>query len=208
MNDSHLRTIEEVQQLTQEYASYSQSKNGLGNVLGGIVGLTIVLVNGLIGPGLLTAILTIGLTICWLIGKEVIRRWLYRPFGNALEVWEPGARKWHKWSVAFVTLVAIGVWIFFIASGGIAKPQGWLYLLFVAIMPWIAWRYLRTVNEFVVGVFLLCACAVTSAGGAYGLLGWWWVGLFAVVMLYMGIIEHRKFRKLAAQLQAQRTVEE
>ncbi|GCE21060.1 hypothetical protein [Dictyobacter kobayashii] len=168
MNDTPLRSIEEVQKLTQEYASYSQSKNGLGNVLGGVAGLAIVFANGVIGPGLLTAILTIGFTICWLVGKEVIRRKVYRSFGEARELWSPAARRWHRWAISFLILVVIVVWIIFIAFGGLAKPQGWLYLLFVASMPWIAWRYLRTTSEFVVGVFFLCACAVTSMGAHTG----------------------------------------
>ncbi|MBE3558212.1 MAG: hypothetical protein IMW89_03185 [Ktedonobacteraceae bacterium] len=208
MNSSALRTIDEVQQLTQEYASYSQSKNGLGNVLGGVVGLAIYLVNGLIGPGLLTALLTIGLTLTWLVGKEFIRRRFYRVFGEAQEVWTPQARRWHTGSIAFTALICVGVGVAFIWLGGLREPSGWLYLLFCAVMPWIAWRYLRTPNEFTVGIFLLCACAVTSAGGAYGLLYGSWAAFFSVLMLLKGIDEHRKFRALAIRLQAQWMVQE
>ncbi|WP_338257233.1 hypothetical protein [Dictyobacter halimunensis] len=208
MKDTPLRRTEEVQRLTQEYASYSQSRNGLGNVLGGVVGLIIVLLNGLVGPGFWTAVLTIGLTFGWLVGKEIIRHRVYLSLGMARELWSPRERKYHTWSVLFVALISIGVCVVFILLGGPTKPQGWLYLFFVALMPWISWRYLRTSNEFVVGVFLLCACAVTSAGGSYGLLGWWWVGLVALLMVYAGIVEHRRYGRLVAQLQAQRMVDE
>ncbi len=203
MNQVQLPDIEKVQRLTQEYASYSQSRNGLGNALGGAIGIIIYLVNGLSGGGLLVASLTIGLTIFWLIGKEVIRRRLYRPFGTAKEIWSPKMRRYHQWSVAFVALVALGVWIFYAWNGWLLHSSTWPYLLFVAVMPWIAWYYLRAPEEFVVGIFLLCACAVTSVGGTYGLLEAFWVPIAAICLLFKGLYEHRKFRTLTANLQMQ-----
>jgi hypothetical protein len=120
MDETH--TLERVQQLTQDYASYSQSRNGLGKVLGGVVGLIVALANGLIGPGWLTASLTIGLTIAWLISKEVIRRHFYQRFGEARERWVNDARRMHIGQVAFVLLVAVGATLGFIALGGLALP--------------------------------------------------------------------------------------
>jgi len=208
MNHTDLRSIEEVQQLTQEYASYSRSRNGLGNVLGGGAGLAICLANGLFGPGMLTTIFTIGLTVVWLVGKEVMRKWLYRRFGEAQEVWPKKARRWHIGLVISLTLIIGGVCIAFIVLGGLTRPQGWLYLFFAVVMPCIAWRYLRTSAEFIVGVFLLCACAVTSVGSAYGLAFSWWAALASLLMLLSGIYEHRKFLRLVVHLQAQRVMEE
>jgi hypothetical protein len=208
-------TLERVQQLTQDYASYSQSRNGLGKVLGGVVGLIVALANGLIGPGWLTASLTIGLTVAWLISKEVIRRHFYQRFGEARERWVNDARRMHIGQVAFVLLVAVGATLGFIALGGLAHSQGWIYVFFVLVMPWVAWRYLRSADEFTVGVFLLCASAVTGAGGAYGPIysSWWtlmstWAAMCSLWLLSSGMREHRQFRKLEIQFQELHKVEE
>jgi hypothetical protein len=210
MNTTDLRTIETVQQLTQEYASYSQSRNGWGKVLGGIAGLIICAFNVLVGPGLLTAVCTIVLTVAWLIGKEMIRKRFYQRFGEAQEVWSSSARRRQMGLVAFVSLIVIGVCVFFISLNGLSLPQGWLYVFFIVAMPWIVWRYLRSHDEFSVGVFLLCACAVTSDGGAYGpAFSWWgglislWVALVSLWLLRSGFAEHRQFRLLEVQLEAQ-----
>ncbi|QBD76866.1 hypothetical protein EPA93_12970 [Ktedonosporobacter rubrisoli] len=208
MESYSLRSLKEVQQLTQEYASYSQSKGGLGHVLGGVVGLAIYLLNGLVGPGLLTAILTIALTLSWLFGKEILRRLLYRKFGQAQEIWTAEARKWHRGTIIFIILIFAIVGIVYIWLSRMSKPSDWLYMLFVVAMPLIAWRYLRTWEEFSVGIFLLCACAVTGGGGAYGLLDGPWVAGIALIMIFKGFREHSKFRALAARLQAQLMVKE
>jgi hypothetical protein len=204
VNDTKLRSIRAAQQLTQEYASYSQSRNGLGNVLGGVAGLAIYVANGLLGPGLLTAAITIGLTLLWLIGKELIRRRLYRPFGEAREIWAPTARRWH---IAIVTILAsliLGMLIWGIISGRFADARMWPAFLIYALIPAIAWRYLRTINEFLIGVPLLIACAYTSIGGAFGFWDQLQIPLYAAVMIAVGIAEHRQFRVIAARLRAQR----
>ncbi len=197
-----MRDLAETQRLAQEYASYSQSRNGLGNVLGGVAGLLVYLTGVLLGPGLPTAIITIGLTIAWLIGKEVIRRRVYRTFGDARERWSPVQRRLHIGLTAFVALVALGIWGLFLVKGQVGNPRGWPYLAFIAAMPFITWLYLRTPYEFIIGVFLVCASAVTSAGGAYGLSAWyaWFVPICAALMLVLGVQEHRRYAALTAQL--------
>ena len=204
MNDMQLRSIRAAQQLTQEYASYSQSRNGLGNVLGGVAGLVIYVANGLLGPGLPTAAITIGLTVLWLIGKEVIRRRLYRSFGEAREIWAPTARTWHIAIVILLAGLIFGMLIWGIFSGRFANVRMWPAFLIYAAIPVISWRYLRSINEFLIGVPLLIACAYTSMGGAGGFWDQLQIPLYAAVMIAIGIAEHRQFQVLAARLRAQR----
>jgi hypothetical protein len=204
MDETQMRSIQEAQQLTQEYSSYSQSRNGLGNVLGGSVGLGIYLVNGLLGPGLLTATLTIGAVVLWLIGKELIRRRLYQSFGEAREIWSPTARRWHIAIVAILALLVIVILSWSIVDGRFYEPRNWPGLLIYAAMPVIAWRYLRTITEFLIGVPLLIACAYTSMGGAFGFWDQLQIPIYAAVMIAIGIAEHRQFRVIAARLRAQR----
>lgn len=209
MQEAQSQSLVEVQKVTSEYASYSQSKNGLGNLLGGVVVLIVYLLNALLGHGWLTTLLTIVLTIGWLVGKEVIRQRLYRRFGMAQERWPEKMRRSHLLSAIFTTICIAFVWGVFLLKLYLS-PWMWLFaLLSVVLTPWIGWRYLRGTNEFVVGTFLLIACIVVSAGGVFqptSLEGWGGTLLFpltGLIMIIGGFNEHRAFQKLAARLQSQ-----
>jgi Na+/proline symporter len=99
-----------------------------------------------------------------------------------------------------------------VQAGRLSEPRFWPYMLIVAFIPLIAWRFLRTTSEFIVGVFLLAASAVTSVGGAYTLGGaalrpdngllFGFVPIAAVALIGLGIYEHRRFRTLRDQLHA------
>src|SRR5579864_4476036 len=96
-----------MQQLTQEYASFSQSRSGLGNVLGGVAGLIVSIAIALRWHGPVVAALTVGVTVAWLVGKEIIRRRFYRPFGEAREIWPASQRREHVVGVSvFVVVLA------------------------------------------------------------------------------------------------------
>ncbi|HEU4323833.1 MAG TPA: hypothetical protein VFS21_11855 [Roseiflexaceae bacterium] len=206
MSEAQMQRIQAAQELTREYASYTHSRSGLGNVLGGIAGLVVYFSGLLWGPGVATAAVTIVATVVWLVGKEVLRRRVYQAFGAAREPWPASARRLQIGLVTFLTLVTIGILVVVGLEGSFGEPRFWPYILFVAAIPPIAWCFLRTSNEFIVGVFLLCACAVTSAGGAYDLAGiglaFFGVPIVSVVLLVLGVQEHRHFLGLRARLRA------
>ncbi len=206
MPDAQLRRLQAAQELTAEYASYAQRRSGLGHVLGGVAGLSAYLVGLLYGPGAATAAVTIGATIAWLIGKELLRRQVYQAFGTAREPWPRPERRLQIGLTAFLALVALGVLAALVLDGRAADPSRWPYMLFVALTPLVAWRLLRTPGEFIVGVFLLCACAVTSAGGAYSLDGtgllFISVPIAAAALVILGVREHRQFLALRDRLRA------
>lgn len=211
MDGMHMNDLAKVQRLAEEYASYSVSKGGLANVLGGIAGIVIYLLNGLLGRGIWTTVLTIVLTISWLAGKELLRNFLYRPFGKAREKWSEGQRRGQLWVARFFILVAVLSWLMFgdgYFLGKISLIQLVLGLAIVTSTPWLAWRYLHNTDEMMVGVFLLVSCALVSVGSLLGegITAWLvaaWMPLYALMLLWRGIEEHRQFRRLARQLQAQ-----
>jgi hypothetical protein len=215
MDDAYRRQAEQVQRLAEEYASYSASKSGLGNVLGGIAGIAIYLLNGLLGRSLWTTILTIGLTIAWLGGKEVLRARLYQPFGTVQEISTLSTKKFLSWVIGLSAFTALGIWVlawvaFLNPRLGIGPIRLVLALVCATSMPWLGWRYLRTLDEFMVGFFLLICCAITSLGSAMvppgieGWLGTLWVPIYALILIKRGIVEHRAFRHLARAFQVRK----
>ncbi len=213
----NMQEIQQRQQFAEEYASFAQSRNGLGKVIGGLVGIVVILTGTLLGGGLTTAVVTIGATGVWLVAKEVLRARLYQPYGVAAEQWRAENRRTHNWAVAVVALVAAAIIAFVIWRGDLDSPTDWVYLFFVAAMPLITWRFLRTPLEFIVGVFLLAACAVHGAGGAYSLvpiaalslaeigmlLATWSPFLGAFYLVWLGIREHRDFQRLTRRMEMQ-----
>lgn len=206
MTETYTRSIAEMQQLTHEYASFSQSRSGLGNVLGGAAGLIAFAAIWLLGHGLLAAALVIGATALWLVGKEIIRSRLYRPFGNACETWPPNQRRGHVATVALIAAVLaafMGVILARTLSGVTPWSIGLPYLIFCVVTPWVAWRYLRTINEFMVGFYLLFASAIVGAGFSPSLLLFGAiVPLYSLMLIALGLKEHRQFQQLAGRLRA------
>lgn len=211
MNSASMNDFAEVQRLAEEYASYSVSKGGLANVLGGIAGIMIYLLNGLLGRGFWTTVLTIVLTLSWLVGKELFRTFLYRPFGDAREMWSEERRRRQVWVIRFFIVVAIFFW--FISWDGyflgkVSLVQLVSGFIVATSMPWVASRYLHNTDEMMVGAFLFMSCALVCVGSLLGegLNAWAvaaWMPLYALMLLWRGIGEHRQFRHLARQLQAQ-----
>ncbi|GCE21246.1 hypothetical protein [Dictyobacter kobayashii] len=205
MNNLQMDTIQKAQRVTQDYASYSWRKNGLGTTLGGIIGIAIYLVNLLFSPGLVTTALTIGLTIGWLIGKEVIRQRLYRTFGYAQELWPSRSRWSHFFSIVLVELCIAGCWYVFLSKLHSQLLYWILAAVSLLVIPWICWRYLRNGDEFVIGVFLLVACIINSVGTTMPhtieqVSGTLVFPLIGLGMIVRGIQEHREFRSLSALL--------
>jgi hypothetical protein len=210
MIDMQRERLQAVQNLTREYASYSQHRSGLGNVLGGVAGLLAYLVGLLYGPGATTAVVTGVVTLSWLIGKEVIRRRVYQAYGAARAHWSAADRRFQLGLCLFLGAISLWVIVVQVQAGRLTEPRFWPYILIVALIPLIAWRFLRTTSEFIVGVFLLAASAVTSAGSAYTFGGtalrpdnallFVFVPIAAIALIVVGLAEHRRFRTLRDQL--------
>jgi hypothetical protein len=203
-----MRDATEVQRLAEEYASYSISKGGLANVLGGIAGIIIYLLNGLLGRGIWITVLTIALTLSWLGGKELLRTLLYRPFGDVREKRSEGQRRGQIVLARFFMLIVVLLWFAFGVGyfrGTITLIQLVLGLAVATSTPWVAWRYLHNTDEIMVGTFLLVSCSLVSVGSLLGegLSAWVvaaWMPIYALMLLWRGLDEHQQFRRLARQL--------
>ena len=87
--------------------------------------------------------------------------------------------------------------------GRFADVGMWPAVPIYTAIPTIAWRYCRTVNEFLIGVPLLIFCGYISMGGACGFWDQLQHRLYAAVVIAIGIVEHRPFQALAAKLRVQ-----
>src|SRR5579871_1191393 len=97
MDELSFHQAQQVQHFTQQYASYSARKSGLGSVLGGLVGITIYFINGLPSHSFWSTLLTIGLTLTWLAGKEILRTYVYQRFGRVRENPSSSTRTLRTW---------------------------------------------------------------------------------------------------------------
>jgi hypothetical protein len=218
MNTSTLQHISQQQSFAEEYASYSLSRGGIGKVLGGVIGIFIILWGTLMGAGTWTAVITISLTFVWLFGKEVIRAKLYRPFGDAVQMRDPAEHQTHLFVTGFVTVVSLFVLVTQLTLGReLDQPQTWIYLFFSALLPVLTLFFLKTSTEFIVGVFLLAACAVHGAGANYSLIpanfsltelgmiaATWSPFLGSLILIRTGWQEHQRFQVLKTKLRNMR----
>jgi hypothetical protein len=195
-------TIADLQQLTQEYAGFARSRAGLGNVLGGVVGLIVFGAVWRFGSNLVTAILAVGLTLVWLVGREVLRQRLYRRFGQARELWTGSQRRAHRFLAIILTAALLGFAVVIIAGGWLAKPVGWPYLIFCLVTPFIVWRSLFTIPEMILGFDLLFVSAIIASGHTPNLLGLLAGPAYALALIPLGLQEHRQFHALERRLQA------
>lgn len=198
----------QLEALTRDYARYSRSAGGLAAVLGGVLCLIAYLLGGLVT---LTPALRFGLVLIpffWLLAKELMVRHYYQRFGRVEERLTRSEQWSHRGYTAFTGLVCLAI---VIGIASVVEPIGDKpltagiigYLLVVIALPYIVWRWLRGTYDYAIGTFLFCQAAVVMAGGNYPLLS---VGLIfafvAVMMIWVGVRDHRHFLRIAAQLGA------
>lgn len=207
MQSHNLRSLKETQQLTHEYASYSLSRNGLGNVLGGIAYLVTFLISEVMASGIWTSVMTLALLMMWVIGKEIIRLQVYQAFGLARLKRSFDKQVLRIFSVGAFALIAVGLWLVIIEQGWLPDPRAWLLLPLLTAMPWIAWNYLRTAGEVVIALPLSIAVldpVVIQFGDRIELI----MLIIATTLIVIGIVEHLHFRSLAARLQSYQHMED
>ncbi|HZR41353.1 MAG TPA: hypothetical protein VFB12_14625 [Ktedonobacteraceae bacterium] len=199
MEKSALPAIEEVQRLTRDYASYAHRRGGLGNVLGGLVMLAVVLLILLSKADLLIALITPGLMLSWLVGKELLRSYLYTPLGRATERRSVAMQWFHLLRVCLGVLLLGGIAVSVVIQRSLAFHQWWPLLVFLLLTPWIAWRYLRSGIEYLLGLFLLLVSLLASIGSdmrSYVVVAL----LLAFLSILLGLYEHLRFRSLVKEV--------
>ena len=199
--------VDELRDLTRQYARFHRNAAGLGNVIGGALALGSYLAGALLTLAPWHRVVFALVPLAWILAKEGLRRRFYQRYGQVRPLPDPTEQRWHWFRTGFVALTSLGV-VGFVAwrvlTVGIPGPALPVvtYVLFVAAMPLLVWHTMRTVEEFVVGVFLVCQAAVVSAGGHYAFgVATAWVPLVAIGAVLAGIDQHRRFVRLAHRLE-------
>ena len=196
------------QRLTAEYARYATNAAGLGIVAGGALALAAYIAHGwapLSGWG--RALLALS-PVVWIVVKELLRRRLYQRYGRVRPAAERGEERWHRFRTLFVAGVSVLVLVTVAPRLWSEPARLWptlLYLTFVAALPALVWWFMRSSEEFIIGVFLVCQAAVASGGGHYAPSAANAVFLLAAAVgIGVGLSQHRAFRRLERELAALR----
>lgn len=195
-------------ELTREYSRFSGNAGGLSAVGGGLLCLASYTAGGLFPVTPLLRAALIATPILWLIGKQWMASRYYQRFGQVEELTTASERKlrlvFAGCTALVCLLVAAGMLHRLAPLGGEPWSMGAAgYMLTVLALPYIVWRWLRSPLDFVVGVFLLCQAALAFDGRSYSL--WSSAVVFpvaALILISMGIRDHRKFRALEAEIRS------
>lgn len=195
--------MEQLSEVTRQYARFSRSAAGLGSVLGGVLTLVAYFVGALVTLNPWIRLCLAATPLLWILGKEALQRRYYQRFGRVVERESRGERRWRIAWTAFVALVStiiVGATVAAMWSQWQVDARVIGYLAFLGAMPVLAWRFMRTPWEFIIGVFLVAQAAVVLAGGNYELGQQIQAPIVAVVLIGMGIREHLQFRSLLRRI--------
>lgn len=190
-------------ELTRRYARFSVSAGGLGSALGGALVLVTYFVGALVPDLSLGARLALASApLLWIAAKELLRGRYYQRFGRVDEARTVSDRRLHLWLTLFTTAVSVViVAVVLIAGRGRPWDAGTLgYLGYVVAMPFLVWYFMRTPLEFVAGVFLVSQAALMLGGSSYGLWEQPQAPIGGLVLLVMGVRQHREFLGLDREL--------
>jgi hypothetical protein len=184
----------------EQYASFSQTHGGLGNILGGGVFIAVHFVTWYIKPGIVFATLIFSLAAIYLIGKEVIRKTVYLRFGNPREIWSKGVTFCHTGMIISFAILALTGWLTRILKGTITLQQLILLLLLTGI-PVIIWRCMRSLVDFIAGFLLLDACLFAASGQQLSFMVQYPLAfpLIGLGLAVIGFFEHREYGEYLKQ---------
>jgi len=187
--------------LTAEYSRYSRNAGGLGNVIGGTLCAIAFLLDRLTTLPYAARLALAATPFVWIATKESLRRRLYQRFGVVEEAWTPKERRTHRrrngiLAAASVLLVAI------MLNYARFAPQSQVlgFVAMIVAMPILSARFLRSREEFKVGVVLFCQAAVMLSGGRLGYLVFAAALVFSTSAIAVGLRQHRAFRRIAREL--------
>lgn len=205
---AHPNDARRLGELTRRYARFSVSAGGLGSVLGGVLVLVTYFVGALVAD-LSTAarILMAAAPLVWIAAKELLRWHYYQRLGRVAESRTRSDRRWHLGFTLFtlaVSVVIIAVVLVRDGPAAFASFESLGYLAFVAAMPLLVWFFMRTPLEFIVGVFLVAQAALMLGGSNYELGQQLQAPIIAIVLIVIGIRQHREFIDLSRQLDSLR----
>jgi|SRR5690554_2161125 len=193
--------------LTRRYARFSVSAGGLGSVLGGALVIVAYLVGALVPePSTGVRFALASAPLVWIAVKELLRSRYYQRHGRVEEARSGADERLHLGLTLFTAVVSVGVFAFVVARAwpGPFDAGTVGYLAYVAAMPLLVWLFMRTPLEFVAGVFLVAQAALMLAGGSYRLGEQPQAPVAGVVLVVLGVLQHREFLRLERDLRSLR----
>lgn len=198
--------LAEVQALTRDYSRYSRSAGGLSAVFGGAFCLLSYLLGAMLTITPLLTLILFVIPVAWLVLKQVAAGLYQQRHGRVQELSVIPQRR-----IRILLLVGVVVVIAIVAIGKVIEIQPFgaapwslakaLHLTMLIAIPIIAWRYLHTPLDLVVGGFLFCQASLALLGHAYPL---WSSGIVfvpaAIAMIVIGLREHQKFHFIDQRL--------
>lgn len=205
--------LDELAELTRDYARYSRSAGGLAAVLGGVFCLLSYLLGGLWPSTLALRIVLAALPLVWLLAKQGMAHRYYQRFGHVEEQETAVERRTHRFALGMALVVAALVTGSAFSHGMRLAPGVIGYLVLIWMLVLAIWRWLRSPLDFIVGVFLFCQAGLLCLGRVYPVLGTaaahdafplallaLLFPLVALLMIAHGVADHRRFLKLHVRL--------
>jgi hypothetical protein len=193
-----LHDLDRRRALTAEYSRYSRNAGGLGSLVGGALCAIAFLLDRMTTLPNAARFALAATPLVWIAVKEWLRRRLYQRFGVVEEAWTPEERRMHHrrtgvLAVASGLLVAVA---FYYAR--FAQVIG--FVAMIIAMPIFSARFLRSREEFRVGVLLFCQAAFMLSGGRLGYAFLVAAVVFSASAIAVGLRQHRAFRRIAREL--------
>jgi len=199
-----LNTYSEV---TRQYSRFSRNAAGMGNVIGGIFGLTAWWIWAHTQDSVLRRIALVAIPVIWVAAREWLRHRYYQRYGKVAPL---GDHTEMLWRIALTSLTAVVCATILGFSGYFAMAKPYpdhpalpvIWLIIIAVMPFAVWFFFNGAVELIVGVSLLYYAAEGIAGTTPRGSADSTVILFALLLILAGIREHKLYRKLQTKLES------
>jgi len=198
-------TLDQAKRITTEYASYARDASGLGNVVGALL---VFMCAAVPSPALAhwwTRVLLGTTPFWWVLIKEELRSRIYQQFGRVEPKTSVGERIYLTLALSFAILISAGSIAVLFLNAFTAKAThvtlslGLSTVILIAI-PFLVFRFMRGKYELITGLFLVFqSVLMLNADASLVFLRSWLrfpALLVAIVMLFVGIDQHRQFLKL------------
>ena len=197
--------LDHAKRFTADYASYARDASGLGNVVGALlVCMCAAVPNSALAHWWLRILL--GTTpFWWVLSKEQLRLRFYQQFGHVKPKTSVGERIYLALALSFAILtsgVSIAVLLLnaFTATPTHVTMSLVLSTVILIAIPFLVFRFMRGKYELITGLFLVFqSVSMLNADTTSVFLRSWLrfpALLVAIVMLFAGIDQHRRFLTL------------
>jgi hypothetical protein len=201
----------EIEELEAGYGRFASNAGGVTNVAaGGLILAAYFLATMIDVLGAWTRAL-LGLTpFAWVAVKELLRKQYARRHGASNEWIEGSHRRWHRLFTSITALIGAMVVAVAVASLSDASfPVGralpfWAYVLFGVATPIVVWRFVRTREEILVGLFLVAQAAFFLVSANLELGTGIQMPVVAGVALLLGVKQRLEYRQLDGEVRCRR----